>query len=321
MESRDNSVETKKRKIESFIDNETTKAAKNNLSSSTGSSSSESDEEEIIPPPKIVRQKLLGEGGYGSVWLCLFSNKQFALKEPKENSQYKIAAMEKEKRILSYVNQQHDHLPKTDPHREKIIEMFPIDGLCKYQLALEYLPRGSLYTCIRKNKKYLTDVASIKILTDVAYALDFLANIQIVHLDLKSDNILLTTEGNAKLADFGFADYAYEELTDILGTLRWRAPEIGVEQATHKADIYSLGMVAWELKTLTLPYVSFEFKSKEERRAFFKLVQGGFREIIPSDCEPKYAALITRCWEQNPKQRPAAEEVVKVLGDIKSLRI
>jgi serine/threonine protein kinase len=99
---------------------------------------------------------------------------------------------------------------------------------------------------------------------------------------------------NVKVADFGFARIKEENATMTrCGTPCWTAPEIiRGESYSEKADVYSFGIVMWELLTRKVPYASQTFMSVALE------VLDGKRPEVPSDCPPDFKELMQRCWHK-----------------------
>lgn len=133
---------------------------------------------------------------------------------------------------------------------------------------------------------------------DVAEALRYLHSRSIIHFDCKSPNILLSDTNQAKLADVGWAQMlCHSYITGDGGTFNWAAPEqlIGLK-CTAKADVYSFGLVLWELCTRELP------------------VRGQIRDVrVPLEAPRAVADLIRECLDVDPARRPAMADVVRRL--------
>lgn len=134
---------------------------------------------------------------------------------------------------------------------------------------------------------------------DIARGLTALHAVHVVHRDLKSKNVLLSRNYTAKIGDVGIAavhsqGYLTASAGRVVGTLAWSAPELLMGQrCTEKVDIYSLGIVLWEIATGEVP-------------------QRGFTEIPPLSadrCPLELAQLISDCTDEDPKKRPTAKEV------------
>ena len=127
-------------------------------------------------------------------------------------------------------------------------------------MVMEYLPT-SLRTRLQDGKE-LPWQKRLSIAHDMAKGLAYLHNRGILHRDLKSLNILLDAEEQAKIADFGLAKVKLEvgststKSHKTVGSIRWRAPELfdfPPPEANTASDIYSLGMLLWELASRQLP--------------------------------------------------------------------
>ncbi|XP_012445178.1 uncharacterized protein LOC105769237 isoform X2 [Gossypium raimondii] len=119
-----------------------------------------------------------------------------------------------------------------------------------------------------------------------------------------------------KIADFGIAcEEAYcDLLADDPGTYRWMAPEmIKRKSYGRKVDVYSFGLMLWELVAGTIPY-----EDMNPIQAAFAVVNKNLRPVIPKDCPPAMRALIEQCWSLNPEKRPEFWQIVKVLEQFES---
>jgi serine/threonine protein kinase len=138
---------------------------------------------------------------------------------------------------------------------------------------------------------------------DVANGLHYLHTKRVVHFDLKSANILLSKAGTAKLADIGMArvlNKSYLSVISGLGTFAWSAPEVlAGKRCTEKADIYSWGVVLWEICTGEAP------------------ARGDMRSLqAPDDCPQQIVDLYEQCIAENPDDRPSATQVLEILNSL-----
>ena len=100
----------------------------------------------------------------------------------------------------------------------------------------------------------------------------------------------------------------------FLPTWRWLAPEvINVENIYYdeKADIYSFGMVLWEIVTGDAPF--FEYENMRELQIKNAIIRENLRPSIPEDCPTELASLIIRCWDSDPLKRPHFKESCNIL--------
>jgi hypothetical protein len=138
---------------------------------------------------------------------------------------------------------------------------------------------------------------------EVARGLVYLHSRRIVHMDIKSANILLSREGHAKIADVGMAKVIAKEFSAVsgnYGTLAWSAPEMLLgTRCTDKADIYGFGVVLWEICSQQQP------------------MRGQLRDIkVPEECPAELRSLILQCLDVKPKKRPSALQLVEKLKAI-----
>src|SRR5262249_36132696 len=137
----------------------------------------------------------------------------------------------------------------------------------------------------------------------------------ILHRDLKSLNVLLhevNGELRAKVADFGFAVFKQNvKSSDAKGTLLWTDPGIlqGKTDASKETDIYSLGMVLYELVSGQLPFHTLH----ADPAVLKQHILSGQRPVLPSTCPAELAKLIQACWSEDPKERPSALVVAERL--------
>ncbi|XP_071700207.1 serine/threonine-protein kinase STY13-like [Rutidosis leptorrhynchoides] len=144
----------------------------------------------------------------------------------------------------------------------------------------------------------------------VAKGMEFIHGVGVIHRDLKSDNLLIASDRSIKIADFGFAriEAQTESMTPEMGTYRWMALEMIQRRTyTQKVDVYSFGIVLWELITGMLPY-----QNLKDVQVAFSVVYKGLRPIIPDECLP-IRKIMTCCWDVDPKARPSFTQVVKML--------
>ncbi|KAL3820784.1 hypothetical protein ACJIZ3_006689 [Penstemon smallii] len=181
-----------------------------------------------------------------------------------------------------------------------------------YCIITEYMSQGNLRMYLNKKEPYSLSVETIlRLALDISRGMEYLHSQGVIHRDLKSNNLLLNDEMRVKVADFGTSclETQCREAKGNMGTYRWMAPEMIKEKPyTRKVDVYSFGIVLWELTTALLP-----FQGMTPVQAAFAVADKNERPPLPASCQPALAHLIKRCWAVNPSKRPDFNEIVSAL--------
>ncbi|KAJ0085298.1 hypothetical protein Patl1_09466 [Pistacia atlantica] len=181
----------------------------------------------------------------------------------------------------------------------------------KLCIVTEFMSGGSMYDFLQKQKGGFKLPSLLRIAIDISMGMNYLHQNNIIHRDLKAANLLMDENGVVKIADFGVARVQVQSgvMTAETGTYRWMAPEV-IEHKPydHKADVFSFGVVLWELLTGKLPY-----EDLTPLQAAVGVVQKGLRPQIPRHTHPKFIELLERCWQQDPSLRPEFPEIVEFL--------
>ncbi|WCJ39939.1 ACT-like protein tyrosine kinase family protein [Euphorbia peplus] len=181
-------------------------------------------------------------------------------------------------------------------------------------IVTEFMSGGSVYDYLHKQKGVFKLPTLLKVAIDVSKGMNYLHQNNIIHRDLKAANLLMDENEVVKVADFGVARVKAQTgvMTAETGTYRWMAPEV-IEHKPydHKADVFSFGIVLWELLTGKLPY---EYLTPLQ--AAIGVVQKGLRPTISKNINPKIGELLEKCWQQDPAQRPDFSEIITILQQI-----
>lgn len=265
-----------------------------------------------IPFSRFKVLNLLGKGGYGNVYKGEWDGLEVAIK------QLHIASLPFD--LLQEFRNEAKIMHKCQ--HPNIVRFFAIsveEG--KDSIIMEYLPKGSLFQNLCDSRIELDWNLRWNISFDIAKGLSYLHLQNIIHRDLKSMNVLLESNWKAKITDFGMAKIkvATETITKEgtkVGSIRWRAPEMFRRGAkyTTSSDIYSFGVLLWEIAARKIPYA--EEASDTVVMAFIK---DNEKEEIPVDCPYSFAEIIKECWRNSPNERPDATSVVaKIQKEIPS---
>ncbi|KAJ4976530.1 hypothetical protein NE237_001636 [Protea cynaroides] len=181
-----------------------------------------------------------------------------------------------------------------------------------YCIIMEYMSQGTLRMYLNKKEPYsLSTETILRLALDISRGMEYLHSQGVIHRDLKSNNLLLNNEMRAKVADFGTSclETQCQASKGNMGTYRWMAPEMIKEKPyTRKVDVYSFGIILWELTTALLP-----FQGMTPVQAAFAVSEKNDRPPLPASCQPALANLIKRCWSSNPSKRPDFSYIVSAL--------
>jgi len=195
-------------------------------------------------------------------------------------------------------------------------------------MIMEYCDKGNLFKAIQDREffdghKGVQQPDMLKIVLtaqDITSAMAYLHSLDIIHGDLKAQNVLLQTSEQdkrgftCKVADFGMSRSLHGESyiqTFTFGTISHMPPELLSDGIlTPATDIYSFGILLWELISGQSAYPN------EEYSEIILEVVNGRRPIIPEDCPPSLALLMRDCWHQDYRIRPTFEEIADRLDNI-----
>ncbi|KAI9200732.1 hypothetical protein LWI28_012444 [Acer negundo] len=181
----------------------------------------------------------------------------------------------------------------------------------KLCIVTEFMSGGSMYDFLHKQKGGFKLPSLLRVAIDVSKGMNYLHQNNIIHRDLKAANLLIDENGVVKVADFGVARVQAQSgvMTAETGTYRWMAPEV-IEHKPydHKADVFSFGILLWELLTGQLPY-----EDLTPLQAAVGVVQKGLRPTIPRHTHREFTELLERCWQQDPSLRPEFSEIIELL--------
>lgn len=219
--------------------------------------------------------------------------------------------------IFEKKKRQEVSLMKKLRHPNIILFMGAVASPERLCIVTEFLPRGSLFRLLQKNTAKLDPRRRVHMAIDIARGMNYLHHCSppIVHRDLKSSNLLVDKNWTVKVADFGLSRLKLETFLRTKtgkGTPQWMAPEVLCnEPSDEKSDVYSYGVILWELVTQKIPWDNLNTMQVIGAVGFMDQ-----RLDIPSDTDPKWASMIESCWDSDPQKRPSFLEVLDRLRDL-----
>ncbi|KAM1171911.1 hypothetical protein ACFX2I_022070 [Malus domestica] len=183
-------------------------------------------------------------------------------------------------------------------------------------VIVEYVAGGTLKQYLIRNRhKKLAFKVVVQLALDLSRGLSYLHSQKIVHRDVKTENMLLDTRINLKIADFGVARVEAQnprDMTGETGTLGYMAPEVlDGKPYNRRCDVYSFGICLWEIYCCDMPYPDLSFADVSSA-----VVRQNLRPEIPKCCPSSLANIMRMCWDGNADKRPEMGDVVKLLEAI-----
>ncbi|KAL5226659.1 hypothetical protein ABZP36_014924 [Zizania latifolia] len=265
--------------------------------------------------------RVIGRGGFGVVYLGhLEDGSEVAVKMCSQTSFHGVKQFLTEAKSLSQVH-----------HRNLVFLVGYCNDGDNLALVYEYMAQGSLHDHIRGKTgvaRFLNWELRLKIALDAAQGLDYLhTGCMMVHRDVKSSNILLDQNLNAKVADFGLAkifgdDAQMSLMSTISGTPGYIDPEYQItSKLSDRSDVYSFGVVLLEVVTGEPPIMNDQATPHVTVFVSQMLARGDLENIVDPRLQGDYDSnsmwkvidLAVKCTARDSTQRPAMAEVVTVL--------
>jgi serine/threonine protein kinase len=249
-----------------------------------------------IPYQLIELGPFLGKGTFADVYKATYKSTTVAVKQLKNTKGFK--EFRSEVKFMSMIE-----------HPNVVM----LKGICLNPpcIVTEFMELGNLHAFLEDPTTTLTWKLCLSIAEDVAKGMNFLHSQSPpkIHRDLKSPNILLTNRKGkivAKVGDFGTARALAPTIGGrIVGNPIWLAPEVmRNEEYTEKADVYSYGIILWEIFSRQFP-----FGNKTVYQIELDVVEGK-RPEFPNDCPPFYSELASDCWHPDPSCRPTFKTIL-----------
>ncbi|PKI82320.1 hypothetical protein MVES_003762 [Malassezia vespertilionis] len=197
-------------------------------------------------------------------------------------------------------------------------------------IVSELCSNGDLFDYIR-NTPAPSDAAIFTILLQIARGLEYLhlRTPMVIHRDCKSTNVLITKDGVAKIADFGFARVKRSTramVRSLVGTVNWQAVELWVPKPNYneKVDVWSAAMTFWEALQWHQPEKRYPFQGMNEHQIYFSVGQKQQRPFVGTMRRrfgSEIVDLLDRMWAQLPRDRPSMSQVCHELEHLVAYKI
>ncbi|XP_048878734.1 LOW QUALITY PROTEIN: mitogen-activated protein kinase kinase kinase 12-like [Brienomyrus brachyistius] len=249
------------------------------------------NQEEVweVPFEEISDLQWVGSGAQGAVFLGKFHGEEVAVKKVRDIKETDIKHLRK----LKHPN------------------IITFKGICTqapcYCIIMEYCAQGQLYEVLRAGRK-ITPSLLVDWSMGIAGGMNYLHLHKIIHRDLKSPNMLITYDDLVKISDFGTSKELSDKSTKMsfAGTVAWMAPEvIRNEPVSEKVDIWSFGVVLWEMLTGEVPY-----KDVDSSAIIWGVGNNSLQLPVPDSCPDGFKILLRQCWNCKPRNRPSFRQIL-----------
>ncbi|DBB06883.1 TPA: hypothetical protein ACH3X3_009542 [Trebouxia sp. C0006] len=271
-----------------------------------------------VPKDEVKILRRIGEGAFGEVSLAtcaIFGSVAVKWLKPGKVERHSQSFW-REAEMLSNLNH-----PNVLRFYGVVVESYAEPNVIG--IMTEYMKGGSLAAFLR-TEGWLDLKCRAEMALSAVNGLAYLHEMSIVHFDLKPDNLLLDGKlqpgydgsvPSLKVADFGLSKQKWGRefvsgVRDLRGTLPYMAPELvsDPERVSEKADVWSLGMVLWEMLTRQVP-----FTHLTPQQIIAGLMVGNLQPEVPDWCEQEWRLAMESCWEVNPDHRPSLRDLARRL--------
>jgi len=263
----------------------------------------------IIQFEELTLAKEIGIGSFGQVWKAIWRGQNVAVKRLREDM-ISTRSDSGNDEFQSFLNEAL-LMMKIKPHKN-VISLFAI-CLHPFSIVIEYVEKGSLGALMEKQK--LSPKQKLQLMKDIALGMYHLACEKIVHKDLATRNVLIASDGTAKIADFGLArsyDEKHYSKSDAGLPLRWMSPEsLNKRVYSEKSDVWSFATTCIELLTQQKPY-----PDMEPIVVARYVMNGELYPTAPEGTNPIISRMILQCGTFEPDDRLTFQEIVKTLARV-----
>lgn len=278
----------------------------------------------LISPEELIFNRVIGRGSSASVYHGTYQSQDVAIKVLNFNPLDSSSLSKQQKELAEEINV----MKSVDS--DHVVHLHGIVVEPSICIVMEYCSKGSLHDVLASSEPMKWG-AVFRIFKEIICGVSALHALKppIVHRDLKSLNILLDDQLRAKVADFGLSRLSenqehFSTLYKLRGTYSYCAPEVyHGEQFTDKADVYSLGIILWELVSKCVyeeyrrPYGEYTWMNY----GFQVIIQSAKKGVRPSipPCPAPIQQLIVCLWSFNPTVRPDCVKLLKAVEKLEEM--
>ncbi|KAK9699385.1 hypothetical protein RND81_08G170500 [Saponaria officinalis] len=267
---------------------------------------------QIIKNEDLEELKELGSGTFGTVYHGKWRGSDVAIKRIKKSC-FTGRSSEQERLTVEFW---HEAEILSKLHHPNVVAFYGVvqDGPeGTLATVAEFMVDGSLRHVLLRKDRHLDRRKRLIIAMDAAFGMEYLHSKNIVHFDLKCDNLLVNLKDPSrpicKVGDFGLSKIKRNTLVSggVRGTLPWMAPELlngSSSKVSEKVDVFSFGIVLWEILTGEEPYANMHYGA-----IIGGIVNNTLRPPIPGFCDAEWRTLMEQCWAPNPAARPSFTEI------------
>ncbi|XP_026400977.1 uncharacterized protein LOC113296836 isoform X1 [Papaver somniferum] len=271
---------------------------------------------QIIKNADLEELRELGSGTFGTVYHGKWRGTDVAIKRLKKSC-FAGRSSEQERMTNDFWR---EAKILSNLHHPNVVAFYGVvpDGVGgTLATVTEFMVNGSLRHVLLKKDKALDRRKKLIIAMDAAFGMEYLHLKNIVHFDLKCDNLLVNMKDPhrpiCKVGDFGLSRIKRNTLVSggVRGTLPWMAPELlngSSSRVSEKVDVFSFGIAMWEILTGEEPYANMHCGA-----IIGGILNNNLRPTIPEQCDPEWRKLMEHCWLQEPTARPSFTEITSRL--------
>ncbi|KAM9409786.1 ephrin type-A receptor 2a [Pholidichthys leucotaenia] len=265
-----------------------------------------------IDPNAVCKQKVIGVGEFGEVF-------RGVMKTGKGEVAVAIKTLKpgySEKQRQDFLSEASIMGQFSHPniiHLEGVVTKFK-----HIMIVTEYMENGALDTYLKDRDREISSYQLAGMLRGIAAGMKYLADMNYVHRDVAARNVLVNSNLECKVSDFGMSRILEDDAEGTYTTrggkipIRWTAPEaIAYRQFTSASDVWSFGIVMWEVMAFgERPY--WDMSNHEVMKA----INEAFRLPAPMDCPSAIYQLMLQCWQHDRTKRPRFSDIVNILDKL-----